>query len=246
MPIHDWTKVPAGIFHAFHHRWISEIGDALNTGILPADYYALPEQMAAGRLTDVLALRSPGPDPTNGETRQRTSTAVASAPRTAFVLEADLDAELYRRKKSSVFVRHVSGDDVVAVIEIVSPGNKGSQHALTTFVDKAWELIERGIHLLIVDLLPPGRRDPQGIHAAIWDNVSSIPLELPEDRPLTLVAYEACLPTRAYVEPTAVGRILPPMPLFLAPDLNVAVPLEETYQAVWERTPVRVRHMLEE
>jgi hypothetical protein len=23
MPMHDWTLVEAGIFHAFHHRWIS-------------------------------------------------------------------------------------------------------------------------------------------------------------------------------------------------------------------------------
>lgn len=35
MPMHDWTLVPAGIFHAFHHRWISAINDALNGGLLP-------------------------------------------------------------------------------------------------------------------------------------------------------------------------------------------------------------------
>ena len=48
MPMHDWTKVEAGIFHAFHHRWISALSDVLNGGRLPADYYALPEQIAAG------------------------------------------------------------------------------------------------------------------------------------------------------------------------------------------------------
>jgi hypothetical protein len=25
VPIHDWTRVDAGIFHAFHHGWIEEI-----------------------------------------------------------------------------------------------------------------------------------------------------------------------------------------------------------------------------
>jgi hypothetical protein len=25
MPIHDWTKVDAGIFHAFHLHWIAAI-----------------------------------------------------------------------------------------------------------------------------------------------------------------------------------------------------------------------------
>lgn len=28
MPLHDWTRVDAGIFHAFHHEWIFEIGRA--------------------------------------------------------------------------------------------------------------------------------------------------------------------------------------------------------------------------
>ena len=48
MPMHDWTLVEAGIFHAFHHEWISEIFRALNRGLLPEGYYALPEQVAAG------------------------------------------------------------------------------------------------------------------------------------------------------------------------------------------------------
>ena len=48
MPMHDWNKVEAGIFHAFHHEWISEISRELNKSLLPKDYYALPEQVAAG------------------------------------------------------------------------------------------------------------------------------------------------------------------------------------------------------
>jgi len=48
MPVHDWTRVDAGIFHAFHHDWITDLARALNRGILPGDYYALPEQHAAG------------------------------------------------------------------------------------------------------------------------------------------------------------------------------------------------------
>ncbi len=32
MPMHDWTRVDAGIYHDFHHEWISEIKRALNRG----------------------------------------------------------------------------------------------------------------------------------------------------------------------------------------------------------------------
>jgi hypothetical protein len=60
MPIHDWTRVDAGIFHAFHHDWITEIARALNRGLLPASYYALPEQLAGGLGPDILTLRRGG------------------------------------------------------------------------------------------------------------------------------------------------------------------------------------------
>ena len=65
MPVHDWTRVEAGIFHAFHHGWIEEISRALNRGILPPQYYAMPEQKAAGFGPDVLALEMRSDDTGN-------------------------------------------------------------------------------------------------------------------------------------------------------------------------------------
>ena len=59
MPVHDWTRVDAGVYHAFHHGWIEELARALNHGVLPPDYYALPEQYAAGFGPDVLTLTEP-------------------------------------------------------------------------------------------------------------------------------------------------------------------------------------------
>src|SRR5205807_524185 len=61
MPVHDWTRVDAGTFHAFHTVWISEIMKALNAGLLPKGYYALAEQVATRMQTDVLTLRAPLP-----------------------------------------------------------------------------------------------------------------------------------------------------------------------------------------
>ncbi len=59
MPIHDWTRVDAGIFHAFHHSWIEEISRSLNRGLLPTEYYALAEQITGDLGPDVLTLRRP-------------------------------------------------------------------------------------------------------------------------------------------------------------------------------------------
>ena len=41
MPIHDWTRVDAGLFHDFHQSWTVALRNALNSGVLPADYFAL-------------------------------------------------------------------------------------------------------------------------------------------------------------------------------------------------------------
>jgi hypothetical protein len=168
--------------------------------------------------------------------------ALRTRPRPRFT--AQTDTEFYRRKKSSVVVRHVSGDRVIAIIEIVSPGNKANRQAFRAFVEKACELVEHRIHLLIVDPFPPGPRDPNGVHAAIWENIQDDPFPLPADRPLTLVAYECDFATRAYVETTAVDLTLPEMPLFLEPNGCVMVPLEATYVAAFAVMPRRWRMVL--
>jgi len=131
------------------------------------------------------------------------------------------------------------------VIEIVSPGNKASRHALRSFVDKAYELLQQGINLLIVDLFPPSARDPQGIHKAIWDEIRDEPFQLPPDKALTVAAYSAGDPKRAYVEPVAVGDPLPGLPIFLDPDTYVPAPLEATYQATWAKCPDALREAVE-
>jgi hypothetical protein len=236
MPIHDWTKVDAGIFHHFHGEWVRTLGHALNAGILPPDYYALTEQDAVGVEPDVLTLRD-----RSGDEPGPASTLVAVAPQTRFTAELGSRAP---RRKNRVAVRHVSDDTVVAVVEIVSPGNKDSKHAIRAFVAKAVDLLAKQVHLLVIDLHPPTKRDPRGIHAAIQEELTDEEFTPPADKPLTLASYEAGIPPRAYVEPVAVGDVLPDMPLFLVPGGHVRVPLERTYMAAWEGVPLRWRRVI--
>lgn len=235
MPIHDWTRVPAGVFHAFHHDWVTAISRVLNGRALPGDHYALPEQDAGGYGPDVFTLRLRGTAGVGGPQTM--------PPPTRFTATAPSDTA--RKRKSRVAVKHVSRDETVAVVEVVSPGNKDGRHAFRTFVDKAADLIERRIHLLVIDLFPPGPRDPDGVHAAIWGEVANQDFSPPDDKPLTLVAYEAAFPARAYIEPVAVGDPLADTPLFLVPGQFVSVPLEATYRTVWEGFPLRWREVIE-
>jgi hypothetical protein len=247
MPMHDWTLVEAGIFHAFHHRWISAISDDLNDGKLPPDYYALPEQVASGFGPAILALQErPGtirqPEGGTSTVMRPPAANLQTRPQTRFMAESE--TEFYKRKKSAIAIRHVSGDRVVALIEIVSPGNKSHRHALQSFVDKTHELLEYGVHLLIVDPFPPGPWDPDGIHAAIWAGLSEVPYHPPEGSNLTAVAYECDLTTHAYIEPLAAADVLPDMPLFLEPNGCVMAPLEATYQIAFAVLPRRWRDVL--
>jgi hypothetical protein len=243
MPIHDWTRVLAGIFHDFHHSWIEEIKRALNRGLLPPEYYALAEQIAGGLGPDVLALEAAvpngkgGPLQPNGAPDVSRGTLLYAPPTVRF--RAAAEPQQYARKRKRVVIRHSSDDRVVAMIEVVSPGNKASRQALRSFVEKALELLEAGIHLVVLDLFPPGPRDPQGIHAAIWSEIEDDGFQLPPDKKLTLVSYSAGAVKQAFIEPVAVGDVLLPMPLFLEPDGHVLVPLEATYQAAFEAVPRR-------
>jgi hypothetical protein len=242
MPIHDWTRVDAGIFHDFHSTWVIEIKRALNGGLLPQGYYALAEQQASGRGPDVLTLRSPAPAPAVVEDPQGGVALATAPPKVRFHLRAE--SALYAAKAKSVVIRHRSKHQVIAMLEIVSPGNKNSTNPLRAFVRKAQEALLAGVHLLIIDLFPPGPRDPQGIHRAIWGEDSEDDFTLSADKPLTLVAYSGGACPEAFIEPVAVGDVLPEMPLFLTPDVYVPVPLEATYQSSWEAVPAFWRDAL--
>jgi hypothetical protein len=258
MPVHDWTRVDSGIFHSFHNDWVTEISRALNRGLLPPSYYALPEQIAGGLgpvrqaqdLPDVLGLRLSGPGleaPVPGDAQAAPEGGVALAvepPQTRFRIRSE--ANRYAAKAKAVVIRHVSRHQVVAMVEIVSPGNKNNQNGLNSFIRKAHETLAAGIHLLLLDLFPPGPRDPQGIHPLVWgDEVGDDGgFTFQDDKPLTLAAYMGGADAQAFVETLAAADPLPKMPLFLTPEVYIWVPLELTYDLAWQGMPAYWRGVL--
>jgi hypothetical protein len=148
-----------GIFHDFHNAWITEIRNALNGGILPPDYYALGEQSAGAADPDVLALHSAAPEIEPPPEDVAVGTAIAVAP-PQVRFTAALEMDVYTAKRRTLVIRHSSDDRIIALIEILSPGNKASRYALDRFVDKAAAVLGYGYHLLLIDLFPPGPRDP--------------------------------------------------------------------------------------
>src|SRR5688500_11355154 len=187
MPIHDWTRVPDGTFHHFHVTWLPLISSTLNHGVLPAGYYALAEQIAGGIEPDVLTLQAIDDD-AEVASDAGGGTAVAVHPPKVSV-RAKLDQTRYARKANRIVIRHQSSDRVVALVEVVSAGNKSSQRDFKAFLDKATAAVFDGIHLSLVDLHPPTSRDPQGIHGAIWSELGDSTYKAPPNKPLTIAAY---------------------------------------------------------
>ena len=242
MPMHDWTRVDDGIYHDFHSAWITELRKVLNTGVLPKGYYALSEQHAGEFGPDVLTLRVPD-SPGNAENMEdEGGIAIAAAP-PKVELTATTDLRSYVAKRRTIVIRHRSRDRVVAMIEIVSPGNKKSREQIDKFVRKAVRAVASGVHVMVVDPFPPGKRDPNGIHGVIWSELEDDSYKQPVDRPLTLVSYLAGPVNTAYVQSFAVGDSLTVMPLVLSTETYVPLPLEPAYMDAWVGTPevVRVR-----
>jgi len=234
MPIHDWTRLEAGDFHDFHQGWIVRIRDALNSGLLPPGYIAMAEQVTGRPIPDVVALHA--------DTSEPGGIAVATVPPSARLI-ARIDKINYARRADRVVIRHGRGK-VVAIIEIVSPGNKDSRNSIRAFVEKAANILNQGVNLLIVDLFPPTPRDPQGIHQLILDEFAGERFEDVPGKPLVVASFDSGdLPT-AYVEPLAVGDPLPSLPIFLSSERYVPAPLEATYERAWEVFPALLKGLM--
>ncbi len=118
--------------------------------------------------------------------------------------------------------------------------------AADKILPKDVEFLHSGVHLLIVDLFPPSKRDPQpGVHKLIWDRICDEQFELPTDKPLTLAAYSSGTTITAHIEPVAVADEFPDLPIDLTTDRYVNCPFEATYRASWAKFPAALEAPLE-
>lgn len=221
MPVHDWTRADAGVFHDFHLAWTVHLSRALNE-LPPKETYALMEEQ--GQKPPLHLLKE---------------TPVPCRPHE---VKAN---EFYRLARRTIAVRYASDHRLAALIEVLSPLNKRQPSDVRDFVKKVNALLQHNVHVLVIDLHPATKHDPNGIHAAIWESFDPEDYVLPKEKPLTLAAYAAGVVAEAYVEHLAVGDALPDMPLFLTRDYYVNVPLEATYQTAYRGVPAYWRNVIE-
>ncbi len=257
MPIHDWSRVDPGVFHDFHLIWIARLRNLLNAELLPRPFYAHAEPVVGDSEPDLITLQTqPGsePHPLEKEVglekrlfRDDTGeSAVALAPFPVVVQH--IAPEPYSRRARQIVIKDAwQGDRVVAVIEVVSHGNKSSQARAERFLRKSEAFLEKRIHLVILDIHGPTNIVPRGFHAGILEDFGHEPPRVPPDRALSAVTYQVLEDgtLRSHFVALKVQEPLPQMPVFLRSHEYVRLPLEETYSECFEDVTWRFREILE-
>ncbi|HYH65397.1 MAG TPA: DUF4058 domain-containing protein, partial [Urbifossiella sp.] len=123
---------------------------------------------------------------------------------------------------------------LVAAIEIVSPSNKDRPDTRAQFVGKVISLLRQDVCVVVVDPVSTLRAN---LYAELLARLDRADPRLGDPPPhLYAVSLRARRPPKgpalldAWYYPMVVGQPLPTLPLWLAPDLRVELPLEPSYQ----------------
>ena len=191
-------------FMTFTRSGPVRFGNALNEGLLPDGYCALAEQHAGRAIADVLTLHeSPEPQKPAWLPPDTGGSQLLKRRRAVWRKQRLEPAALARRR--SLAIRHVSGHRLIALIEIISPANKDRSPHIDELVSKAVSALERGVHVLLIDLFPPGPQGPSGIHGCVVRALAPYgePYDLPPGPPY---AGELCRGTRGRYLSRTLGR----------------------------------------
>jgi hypothetical protein len=230
MPLLDHFHPPLSTerrWESFHSSWATRIADALTERWLPSNYIA-EEHVHIGPSIEIdvgTFEREPSSAPEGAVSVLRPKVWAPPAP----------DATLQATFLDTFEVRILSTDTgprLVAVIELVSPGNKDRAAERRAFAIKCASYLVQGISLIIVDIVTNRRAN---LHNEVLDLLDGAEAaRLPPELSLYAVAYR---PLRrgdrdeidVWRSPLAQGQPLPQLPLSLRADLVVPVDFEATY-----------------
>ena len=240
MPLLDHFHPPVSDqrqWEAIHNWWAAEMAGALNAQILPADYFAdFQIHVGPSVEVDVGAFDRAGAPRRPSEGNGDLAVAVQTwAPPTA---RAAMPAVFPDETEVRVF-RESGGADLVAAVEIVSPGNKDRPEARQAFAAKCLAYVQRGIGLVIVDVVTDLRAN---LHNQLVELLGAGPaFRFPHDAQLYATAYH---PLRReereeidwWADPLTVGQPLPTMPLPVRGLAILPLDLEATYTLARQRS----------
>jgi Protein of unknown function (DUF4058) len=231
---------PERNWESMHALWAAAIVARLNEAVLPAMYYA-ETQIHIGSRVEVDAatmerLMPPGVRPVRTENGPvATLEAEVWAPsEPALVIPATFPDEI----EVEVF-GSLTGLQLVAAIELVSPGNKDRTETRRAFAAKCSSYLQLGIGLVVVDVVTERLANLHDELMRLMDQPERV--HFPGAVPLYAVAYrparrEAGDQIDCWPHGLEVGQPLPIVPLALRGGPTLPLDLEVTYSEARRRS----------
>jgi hypothetical protein len=234
-PLHPQRR-----WESMHAIWATAIVGRLNEVVLPAMYYSETQVHIGSRVeVDVATLEHLAPPaarsarPDNGPVATLEA-EVWAPPEPALVLPGIFPDEI----EVEIFGTRM-GKELVAAIELVSPGNKDRSETRRAFAAKCSSYLQLGIGLVIVDVVTDRLANLHDELMALMEQ--SERFAFPGAAPLYAVAYR---PARRDVgdqidcwpHPVGVGQALPTVPLALRGGPTLPLDLEATYTEARRRS----------
>jgi hypothetical protein len=226
MPLLDHFRPPVSDeiqWNTFHAVWAGTLADQL-TQIVP-DQYRVHEhlKLGGGLEIDVATVRKrSGP---NGSPDERQSEWQPSPPAATVPV-------VFPERFEVLVYRQAGGRQLVAAIELVSPGNKDTEDARDAFVAKVVSYLHEGINVIVIDVVTERRANLHNQIARAMRMPSDS--ELPPNAGLYAASYRPVIRNSRpeldlWLATFAVGDPLPTMPLRLIADYFVPVDFEAAY-----------------
>jgi hypothetical protein len=243
MPLRDHFRPPMDQLMSWdgvHGGWPMKIVDHLGPR-LPGRYVAAPHiHLGSSIEVDVATFDRPGgqePEPFPGSdegggmaTATATMTATWAPPKPTLAIMADVphadeyEVRVYDTRR---------GRRLVAAVELVSPSNEDRPEHRRAFVTKCAAMLAEGVCVAIVDVVTNRAVNLYGELLAMIGHADPM---LGHDPPLISAAScrwmrrGAARVFESWAYPLEIGKELPTLPLWLAPELAVPLDLEASYE----------------
>lgn len=200
-------------------QWAAVIAGSLNERLLPEEYFAEFQLTRGTRIeADVATFTAD-----YGMEARPPNGAVTT------LFPDDFEVQVFS---------NMAGPALVAAIELVSPGNKDRAEARRAFAAKCAAYLQRGIGLIVVDIVTSRHANLHDELMALLGHVNGF--VFPTPTPLYATAYRPAHRQERneidlWREPLAVGQSLPTLPLAVRGLGCLPINLEASYQEARQR-----------
>lgn len=235
MPLRDHFHPPWSeqhLWEGFHSAWVNTLVRHLNGAILPPHYRAMPQVHLGPFVETDVATFEQGPPAGPASPAAAPGEGAEHAPWSPPQAVQTLEVELPAQDVFEVQVRDERrGTRLVAVVELVSPGNKDRPEQRQAFAAKCVAYLQEQVGVVVLDVVTARHAS---MHRELLEMLARPATEM--DFPdLYCVSYKNRKrggKWRLDLWPFAltVGAPLPTVPLWLMANLAVPLPLEATYE----------------